>query len=444
VASAVRTRHSTTSPRASSSTTPSASAQISPMKNPIVHEVTVMATGVRPGESRGQRRLFTEEASTVMAFENGGVIRLVAAVAVGQLLVLTNKGTSREVVAHVKRKRDCGPTSCYVEVEFSERSAGFWGIEFPKMPELGPANARQREAAEFVHEAEAITDELADEPGAPAGVPSAHEVAALKQEVEAQREQLTKLKQNVSASGRPGALRIGLLSLALVPVVAVAVWYQHRLSWQPQPKKFSAIAASSIAAHPDPAVSAASQKAVDAHSKSSTAIPASAAAAPLPSAASHDRAQSTPAGGTGRSTLAVPVAPAPADAVADAAVVPEKSGVGASAAKRAKRRPSSEAASESTAPSLDEAPIVPPKLTKSVRAIAPPDALRDFVTGNVTLDAVVDPAGLVKSMKVISGPTSFHTAAMDALKQYRYEPATQRGKPIAAHITVTIKFWFEP
>jgi periplasmic protein TonB len=426
VASAVQTRHSTASPWASS-TTPSDSAQISPMKNPIVHEVPVIATGVRPGESGGQRRLFTEEASTVLAFENGGVIRLSAAVAVGQLLVLTNKGTKREVVAHVKCKRDCRPTSCYVEVEFSERSAGFWGIEFPEMPELAPANALQREAAEFVHEAEAIADELADEPRALMRAPSAHEGTELKQEVEALRQQLTKLKQNVSASGRSGALRIGLLSFALVLVAAGAAWYPHRLTWQP--KKFSASAASSIAVHPNPAVSSAAQKAVDAHSNSSTAIPASVAAAPRPSAASHDRVQSTPA---------------PADALADTAVVREKSAVGASAAKRSMRRPSSEAASESTAPPLDEAPIVPPKLVKSVRAIAPPDALRDFVTGNVMLEAVVDPVGLVKSMKVLSGPASFHTAAMDALKQYRYEPATQRGKPVAAHITVTIKFWFEP
>jgi TonB family protein len=432
VASAVQTRHSTASPWASSSTRPGAGAQISPMKNPIVHEVPVMAAGVRPGESGGQRRLFTEEASTVLAFENGAVIRLSAAVAVGQLLVLTNKGTKREVVAHVKRKRDCRPTSCYVEVEFSELSAGFWGIEFPEMPELAPANALQREAAEFVHEAEAI----ADEPKALARAPSADEVTALKHEVEALRAQLTKLKQKVSASG---ALRIGLLSLALVLVAAGAAWYPHRLSWQP---KFSARAASSIAV--PPAASSAAQKAVDAHSNSSTAIPASAAAAARPSAALHDRAQSTPARGAGRSTLAVPVAPAPADAVADAAMVPEKSAVGTFAAKLPMRRPSSEAASESKAPSLDEAPIVPPKLIKSVRAVAPPDALRDFVTGNVTLDAVVDPAGLVKSMKVLSGPASFHTGAMDALKQYRYEPATQLGKPVAAHITVTIKFWFEP
>ena len=33
---------------------------------------------------------------------------------------------------------------------------------------------------------------------------------------------------------------------------------------------------------------------------------------------------------------------------------------------------------------------------------------------------------------------------MDALKQYRYKPATQGGKPVAAHVTVTIKFLFEP
>jgi protein TonB len=96
------------------------------------------------------------------------------------------------------------------------------------------------------------------------------------------------------------------------------------------------------------------------------------------------------------------------------------------------------------APSSEEATIVPPKLIKSVRAIASPEALRDFVTGNVTLDAVVDPSGHVKTMKVLTGPPSLRDAAMDALKQYQYEPATQRGKPVAAHVTVTVKFLFEP
>ena len=47
-------------------------------------------------------------------------------------------------------------------------------------------------------------------------------------------------------------------------------------------------------------------------------------------------------------------------------------------------------------------------------------------------------------MKVLTGPPSLQNAAMDALKQYQYEPATQRGKPVAAHVTVTVKFLFEP
>src|SRR5437016_2374603 len=473
----MNTRHSTTSPPASPSTAVRATAQTYPMKIPIAHEVPVTATGARPGESGGQRKLLTEEASTVLAFENGGVMRLSAAVAVGQLLLLTNKETGREVVAQVIRKRDFRPTSCYVEVEFSEPSHGFWGIEFPEMPELAPANAQQRDAAEFVHEVEAI----ADRPRAPVRAPSALEVTALKHEVEALRMQLkllqtetgagnssapavsldaptnvaviaphgsaalpidreetsfseenllpkpaldfeealapvkrsSKRKQKLGTSRRSGTLRVGLLFVTLLLVAASAAWYQHRLSWRPQPKRVSASAASSIAARPGPMVSSAPQQAADPHSTTRAS-----AAASQPSAASHDRAPSAP----GKAAAAAVQA----------------------AAKRGVRRPSSEAPPDSAAPSSEEAPIVPPKLIKSVRAIAPPDALRDFVTGNVTLDAVVDPSGQVKSMKVLSGPASFHTAAMEALKQYRYEPATQRGKPVAAHITVTIKFWFEP
>jgi protein TonB len=65
-------------------------------------------------------------------------------------------------------------------------------------------------------------------------------------------------------------------------------------------------------------------------------------------------------------------------------------------------------------------------------------------TATVTLDAVVDSSGHVNSMKVLSGPASLRGPAMEALKQYRYKPATQRGKRVAAHVTVTIKFLFEP
>jgi protein TonB len=490
--------------------------------------VAVIATGARPGESGGQRELFTEETSTVLVFENGGVLRLSAAVAAGQLLFLTNKVTKREVVAQVTVKRDFRPTICYVEVEFSEPSPGFWGIEFPEMPELAPANAQQKEAAELVRAAKAITGESS----APAPAPSALDVMALKQEVEALREQLKLLQTQTGAgkspapamapdppgapvqtdapreqvpklpsaasavpsniavtaptssgalpvkraeipvskeellpkpvikvnraklpanrlrkpqgtrgvSTRRGVLRVGLLSAALLFAATGAAWYLHWSPWLPQPKRISASAPSGIAAHPGPTVGSTPQNTAEANSDSGRATQASDTARPQSNAASQDAAHPAPVGEAVPSTVA-----ATGDPAADMAAVRETSAVAAATlAKRAAPRPVSKAAVVQVARPSEEAAIVPPKLIKSVRAIAAPDALRDFATGNVTLDAVVAPSGRVKSIKVLSGPDSLRRAAIDALKQYRYEPATQRGKPVAARITVTIKFLFEP
>jgi hypothetical protein len=200
VASAVDNSHSTAPSPVIPAKTPEAITRPSSNLNPIAYEVAVIATGARPGKSGGQRELFTEETGTVLVFENGGVLRLSAAVVPGQLLFLTNKETKREVVAQVTRKRDFRPTNCYVEVEFSEPSPGFWGIEFPEMRDFAPASAQEQEAAELVQGAEAI----ADEPTAPAPAPSAQEVSALKHEVEALREQL-KLLQTQTGAGNSSA-----------------------------------------------------------------------------------------------------------------------------------------------------------------------------------------------------------------------------------------------
>jgi TonB family protein len=130
----------------------------------------------------------------------------------------------------------------------------------------------------------------------------------------------------------------------------------------------------------------------------------------------------------------------------ESATAPKKPELAASAAKRFAPRPSIKTASDATTLSPG-AGLLPPKLIKSVVAIASPSALEYFSrdkTATVTLDALVDATGRVKSTKALSGPASLRDAAMDALKQYRYEPARLRGQPVAAHVTVTIKFLFEP
>jgi TonB family protein len=147
------------------------------------------------------------------------------------------------------------------------------------------------------------------------------------------------------------------------------------------------------------------------------------------------------------STPAVAELPAPGRTAVDPAAPKEKSVVAAPAAKHSGPRPSNKAAVVAAVPPLEGVAIIPPKLIKSMRAIASPNALQYFDAANtatVTLDAVVDSSGHVNAMKVLSGPASLRGAALDALREYRYKPATQGGKPVAAHVTVTIKFLFEP
>jgi TonB family protein len=86
--------------------------------------------------------------------------------------------------------------------------------------------------------------------------------------------------------------------------------------------------------------------------------------------------------------------------------------------------------------------LVPPKLIKSERAIASLDDLKDFETGSVVIDAVIDTEGNVTSPKILSGPPSLRWPALRAVKNYKYEPAMEDGHPVAAHVTVRIQFHF--
>jgi protein TonB len=80
------------------------------------------------------------------------------------------------------------------------------------------------------------------------------------------------------------------------------------------------------------------------------------------------------------------------------------------------------------------------KLIFSVPPAYPTLAKNQHVSGNVLVDALIDANGRVTTMKVVSGPTLLHQAAMDALKQWKYQPASLDGKPVPMHLTVTIQF----
>jgi protein TonB len=80
------------------------------------------------------------------------------------------------------------------------------------------------------------------------------------------------------------------------------------------------------------------------------------------------------------------------------------------------------------------------KLISSVAPIYPAIAKTQRISGDVRVDALIDANGRVTTMKVISGPALLHQAAMDALRQWKYQPAMLDGKTVPMHLTVTLQF----
>jgi TonB family protein len=84
--------------------------------------------------------------------------------------------------------------------------------------------------------------------------------------------------------------------------------------------------------------------------------------------------------------------------------------------------------------------MAPPKLLKSVDPIYPEQARKAGVEGAVILEATTDVYGRVASIKVLRSIPILDQAAVDALKQWVYEPAVINGQPKQVTFTVTVRF----
>ena len=80
------------------------------------------------------------------------------------------------------------------------------------------------------------------------------------------------------------------------------------------------------------------------------------------------------------------------------------------------------------------------RLISSVSPAYPALAKSIGLQGNITIDALIDATGKVTTMKPLSGPVALQQAAMDALRQWNYEPARLNGQPVSTHVSVTLKF----
>ena len=475
-------------------------------EEPVALETVVVATGARPGNAGAKRELFTEETRTVLVFEKGAVIRLSAAVADGQLLFLTNKKTGKEVVTQVARKRSFRPTSCYVDLEFTEASPGFWGIEFPKaaptMPSQNPAGSGE--------------DDVGDSAKRTAP-PDLQEVERLKKEVSELQTQLKTLigswpsvEVAASSPAQGETLLVGVSEdrasnsgltkqreeKMLAELLAQAA-EQEKLQGPKRlvayPKKgtssavktagkiatagaFAAvIVAAGVAVYRfgllDSWIGKSAAKPVPHHTLSATT---SAGSAPGPASAPSSSSIAPPVGlnasskgstapdskaGEASPTTGLPTMPPMVKPAQTETAPPTKAAnVAPEERNRSAGTKSLVAGSSSSAVPVNDSPgvlmegsaaagteeYVGPKLLRAVKPVSPPEALRNYITGNVSVDALVDVTGRVKSVTVISGPKKLWNTAIDQMKQYLYEPARKNGKPVMSHVQTSLQYWYEP
>jgi len=84
--------------------------------------------------------------------------------------------------------------------------------------------------------------------------------------------------------------------------------------------------------------------------------------------------------------------------------------------------------------------IAQPKLIRQVKPVYPDLAVQSRVSALVILEAEVDTRGHVKTVKVLRGHPLFDEAAMEAVKQWRYQPLLLNGEPTGFILTVTVNF----
>ncbi len=81
-----------------------------------------------------------------------------------------------------------------------------------------------------------------------------------------------------------------------------------------------------------------------------------------------------------------------------------------------------------------------PKLIREVRPIYPPLARQARIQGVVKINAIVSRDGSVQSLQVAGGHPLLLAAAMDAVRQWRYEPTLLNGEPVEVVLVVDVNF----
>ncbi len=84
--------------------------------------------------------------------------------------------------------------------------------------------------------------------------------------------------------------------------------------------------------------------------------------------------------------------------------------------------------------------VRPPVRVKEVAPVYPAIAKSAQVQGDVVIEATIDEAGKVANARVVKSAPLLDQAALDAVRQWEYQPPLLNGVPTPVIMTVTVKF----
>jgi TonB family protein len=84
--------------------------------------------------------------------------------------------------------------------------------------------------------------------------------------------------------------------------------------------------------------------------------------------------------------------------------------------------------------------IKPPVKVRDVKPVYPPIALSSGVQGVVIIEATIDGGGDVVDTRVLRGQPLLDEAALDAVRQWRFQPTMLNGAPVPVIMTLTVNF----
>ncbi len=102
---------------------------------------------------------------------------------------------------------------------------------------------------------------------------------------------------------------------------------------------------------------------------------------------------------------------------------------------------------EITSAAAQSAPVTPPATNAAqhepivdAQPTYPMLAQHMNVQGSVILQALIGTDGVVENLRVLSGPAILASAAQQAVREWRFKPILQDGRPVESKATITVNF----